>query len=193
MAEYLVQLAATTGFTLEGGGNAVVVVAEDAADALLMAERTSKVDAADWANAAANLLVSPSDMLGWIFRVLIITPAGAVLNDFQYTGIASDALDDMGDGLTALANVPYTAAYNSTTQVITLATGTGTDDLGDHEVRAGFFPPGETDLGLNGEIGGIVGAISAVQDEGASNADLEVTLAADAWVVPSVPVLVKIV
>lgn len=193
MAEYLVQLAAVTGFTLEGGANAVVVVAEDAADALLMAESASTVDAADWANATAEVLASPSDMLGWIFRALIITPAGAVLNDFQYTGIASDALDDMGDGLAALANVPYTAAYNSTTQALTLATGTGTDDLGDHEVRTGFFPPGSTDLRLDGEIGGIVGAVASVTDEGASNADLTITLAADAWVVPSVPVLVKLI
>ncbi len=195
MAEFLVQLPEQTGFTLEQGKNAVIVSANNAADARIMARRVSNVDVADWANATVTTLAAASDMLGWRFRCQIITPAGVVLNDITYTGIASDTLDDMGAGLAALFNVPYTASYNATTQVIILATGAAVDDLGDHEVRVGMFPPQSTsdndDLRLNTEINGVAGAVASVTDQGVASANLEVTLAADAWVVPSVPVLIK--
>lgn len=196
MPAYLVQLPDQSGFTLQGGANTVSVFAEDAADARIMAERVSNVDAADWANATVTEVAEPSDLLGWRLRCQILDPSdGSVVQDFTYTGIASDALDDMGAGLAALFNVPYTAAYNATTQVITLATGAGADDLGDQEVRVGMFPPDSDsdsgDLRLLSETNGVASAIDSVTDQGLSTADLEVTLSSDAWVVPGVPVLLK--
>ena len=190
MAEFLVQLPAEPGFTLLGGGNAVVVSAEDAADARIMAAFATEVDAANWAAAAVTTLGAAANMLGLSLRITISTPAGGVSFDETYVGVGTDDLDDMGDGMALLLNVPFTATYTTATQTFILATGTGTDDLGDNIVQVGFFPPGVPTV-MTGEISGVIGFVATVTDEGAANADLTVVLAADAHVVPSVPVLLK--
>lgn len=191
MAEFLVQLVDTTGYTLQGGANSVVVSAEDAADARAAAGFATELDTADWATAVVTTLAEASDMEGWQIRVTISTADGLTTSfDGTYVGIAADVLDDLGDGIQALLNVPFTSSYTGATQTLILATGTGTDDLGDNIVQVGLFPPG-TPTVMTGEISGIPGFVATVTDEGASNADLTVVFAADAHVVPSVPVLLK--
>jgi len=193
MAEFLVQLDAnSSGRSLEGGANVVIVVAEDAADARAMAAFASGVDVAEWSTAQATVttLAVAADMEGWQLRATISTPAGATSFDGTYVGIAADVLDDMGDGIAALLNVPFTASYTGATQTLILATGTGTDDLGDNIVQVGLFPPGAPTK-MTGEISGVPGFVSTVTDEGITTADLTVVFAADAHLVPSVPVLLK--
>lgn len=197
MASYLVQLADQGGRVLEGGMNAVVVEAEDAAAAREMAEFASGVDAADWANATVTELTAAADMQGWQVRVIVSDPAAAAgvapVFDDTYVGMAADTLDSLGIGIAALLNVPFTASYTAGTQVLVIATGSGSDDLGDHQVRIGFFPPGaSTEFGEAVQVGGVTGFVASVTDEGVNTADLDATFAADAYVVPSVPVLAKV-
>jgi hypothetical protein len=191
MAEFLVQLLETTGYTLQGGANSVVVVAEDADDARAAAGFATELDVADWAGATVTTLAAAANMVGWQLRITFSDPTTLVVNfDDTYVGVGTDDLDDMGDGMALLLNVPFTATYTTATQTFVLATGTGTDDLGDNIVHIGFFPPG-VPTKLIGEISGIPGFVATVTDQGAANADLTVVLAADAHIVPSVPVLLK--
>lgn len=193
MAAFLVQLDPVTGFTLHNGANAVVVEAEDAADARVMAGFASELDVADWAGATATAIAAPADMIGWQLRCQVLEADGASIKaDDTYVGIASDALDDMAAGMVILLNANASiaaASYNSTTQVLTVAETT--DALGDHLVQVGFFPPG-VPTKMTGEISGVPGFVASVTDEGAGAAALAATFAADAHIVPSVPVLVKV-
>jgi len=191
MAEFLVQLPAEPGFTLQGGANSVVVSAEDAADARAMAGFATELDVANWAAATVTTLAAAGDMEGWQLRITISTPDGLTVSfDGTYVGTAAQDLDDMGDGIQALLNVPFTSSYTGATQTLILATGTGTDDLGDNVVQVGFFPPGVPTT-MTGEISGVPGFVATVTDEGVAAADLTAVFAADAHVVPSVPVLLK--
>lgn len=196
MTSFLVTLSATApSKVLENGSNAVVVEAEDATDAKTMAEFASTIDGADWAGATVTTIAAPSDMLGWKVRVIVIDPAAAAgvvaLGDFTYTGIATNDLDDMGTGITALidADANFVSTYTTATQVLEIAEIA--DDLGDHIVLIGFFPPGTDTTLTAGEIGGVTGFVASVVDEGIAAAVLSATFAADSHVVPSVPILVK--
>lgn len=195
MASFLVKLSdSAPSRVLEGGNNAVIVQAEDAADAKLMAEFASTVDAADWDGATVTTIAVASDLLGWKLRVTVSDPAAAAdvtpLGDFTYTGVTSDTIDLMGAGIQALidADANFTSVYTSATQLLQIA-AVG-DNIGDHAIQIGFFPPG-ADTALNAEIGGVVGFVASVVDEGIAAAVLTATLAADTHEVPSVPILVK--
>ncbi len=195
MASFLVKLSDTApSRVLENGFNAVVVIAEDAADARIMAETASTVDGADWAGATVTTLAEPADMLGWKVRVIVIDPAAVAgvvaFEDVTYTGIATDALDDMGTAVALLlaANAGLTSIYATATQLLTVS-DIG-DALGDHILLIGFFPPGADTTLVAGEIGGVVGFVASVVDEGIAAAVLTATFAADSHIVPSVPVLV---
>lgn len=196
MTSFLVKLSdSAPSKVLENGANAVIVEAEDATDAKTMAEFASKIDGADWAGATVTTIAAPSDMLGWKVRVIALDPAAAAgvapLGDFTYTGVASDTLDLMGTGVAALINADanFTSLYTAATQLLDIA-AIG-DDIGDHLILIGFFPPGADTKLVAGEIGGVTGFVASVVDEGIAAAVLTATLAADAHVVPSVPVLVK--
>lgn len=196
MTSFLVKLnTGDTGMVLENGANAVVIEAEDAADAKLMAGFASNIDAADWNGATATAIAAASDMLGWKVRVKVFDPASAAdvapLGDFTYTGVASDTLDLMGTGVAALVNADanFTSVYTAVSQLLQVA-AIG-DNIGDHAVLIGFFPPGAPTTLVSGEIGGVTGFVASVVDEGIAGAVLTATLAADAHVVPSVPILVK--
>jgi len=195
MTSFLVKLSdSAPSKVLENGANAVVVEAEDAADAKIMAEFASTVDGADWAGATATAIAVASDLLGWKIRVTASDPAAAAgvapLGDFTYTGVASDTIDLAGTALAAVINADanFTSTYTTATQLLQIA-AIG-DDIGDHAVQIGFFPPG-ADTTLNAEIGGVVGFVASVVDEGIAGAVLTATFAADAHAIPSVPVLVK--
>ena len=196
MTSFLVKLSdSAPSKVLENGANAVVVEAEDAADAKLMAEFASKIDGADWAGATATVIAAASDLLGWKLRVVVIDPAAAAgvvaLGDFTYTGVASDTLDLMGTAVAALINADasFTSLYTGASQLLDIA-AIG-DDVGDHIVLIGFFPPGADTTLVSGEIGGVAGFVASVVDEGIAAAVLTATFAADAHIVPSVPILVK--
>jgi hypothetical protein len=191
---YLVTLPASPGFTLEYGKNAVVVYADSAADAKIMAEYASTLDAADWADATATAIAAPSDLEDWQFRVQVMAAAGAAgtapITDVTYTAIALDDLDAVGDALVVALNAagPMAAAAYTTPTLTIAAAG---DALGDQKVRVGAFPPG-ADTSMNGAMGkyGIDSFLGALTDGGASGAALTLVLTV-ATAVPNVPVLVK--
>ena len=196
MTSFLVKLSdSAPSKVLENGANAVVVEAEDTADAKLMAEFASKIDGADWAGATATAIAAASDLLGWKIRVVVIDPAAAAgvvaFEDVTYTGVASDTIDLVGTAVAALlaANAGLTAVYTAASQLLDIA-AIG-DDVGDHIVLIGFFPPGADTTLVSGEIGGVAGFVASVVDEGIAAAVLTATFAADAHIVPSVPILVK--
>ena len=196
MTSFLVKLSdSAPSKVLENVANAVVVEAEDTADAKLMAEFASKIDGADWAGATATAIAAASDLLGWKIRVVVIDPAAAAgvvaFEDVTYTGVASDTIDLVGTAVAALlaANAGLTAVYTAASQLLDIA-AIG-DDVGDHIVLIGFFPPGADTTLVSGEIGGVAGFVASVVDEGIAAAVLTATFAADAHIVPSVPILVK--
>lgn len=189
MATFLVTLPEKSGYTLQKGVNAILVVAEDAADAKAMAKTQFSGDSnAAWESATATAIVVATDMEGWRLRVQVLAPAGGTVEaDVTYTGIGSDVLDDMGTAVAILLNATANianAGYTGVTQVLIAATGAG-DGLGDHKLIVELYPP------LPADTSEIPGFVASITDEGASNADISATLAADAHLVPGVPVLLK--
>lgn len=165
----------------------VIVFAADAADARAMAQARFSGDGnPSWAAATATQIVADPDYEGWRLRVRITPPTGSTpsadLHDVTYTGAASDTMDLMGAGIEALLDAAgLTATYTSATQVLIAATGSGTDDLGDHTLTVEFLPP----LTVAGDPVAIPGFVaSGPTHEGVATANLDVTFEADAYVVP---------
>lgn len=162
-----------------------VIFAADAADAKALAQARFQGDGnASWGAATVTQIIADPNLEGWRLRVRVCPPAGGTdLVDVTYTGVASDAPDDMGDGMVLLLNALASianASYTSATQVLIIAEG-ASDALGDHTVLVELLPP----LALSADPVAIPGFISAgPTHEGASSADLNVTFAADAYVVP---------
>ena len=193
MVAYVVTLPEVSGYTLEQGKDSVVVEAADVAQARTMAELASGVDAADWSNATATVIEAAADFQGWTFVVEVYEPTGGTLvHQASYVGVASDTLDLMAAGLEAALDARgLTAFYNSTTQALTVATGTGTDDLGDHVVYTGAFPPGSSVPPRLGAAQDGIDFVASITDAGVATADLTVTYVADGPAIPSTPVLLK--
>lgn len=180
MAAYLITLDAETGQTLKEGANACIVVAENSADALAIAKSKYDGDSdSAWANATVTSLDAAADLEGFRLRVKVLDSTPQI--DVTVTGAASGTVDSIAalavtalNALDAIAN----AAYNSTTQVLTIAGAA--DGLGDKTVEVEFLPP------ITGNPGAtsIPGFVGAIVDNGASGDALSVTLGADARVKP---------
>jgi hypothetical protein len=186
MTSYIVQLPAGSGGSLLEGHNAIIVEAEDAADAKAAAAThaaLSGVMNADslttlWASATTTEIAA-SDADG---HVLTCSFTGAVAQTetniiLPYTGIAADVMDDMGDGLVVVANLHAeigSSAYDSMTQILIVA-AIG-DGMGDATLTCTYT--------VNGVE--IPSAIGAIVHEGIAAAVLSVVLAADAVVIPGV-------
>jgi len=187
MPAYIVSAPVSSGVTTQGGVDRIVVFAHDAADALDMAESyTEKGGNANWAAGTATEIAAAADMQDWRLQVIVSDTSNTEVVNETYTGIASDVLDDLGTGMATLLNATApiaNASYTGATQVLIIAQG-ASDALGDHSVIVKMFPP----VSNGGEAVTIAGFVGAITDEGAGSADLSVTLAADAHVVPSVPV-----
>lgn len=188
---FLVEAPVSSGVTTQGGVDRCVVFAEDAAMALEMAQSlNSQGGNANWAAGTATAVVAPSDFTGWRMQIIISDTAGADIVDVTHTGIASDGLDEFGDALVILLNATApiaNSAYVGATQTLTIATGSGGDDLGDHTVQVLMFPP----VSNGGEDVSITEYLSTLTHEGLSTAALTQVFAADAVVVCSVPVGLK--
>jgi hypothetical protein len=141
---------------------------------------------------AATVTLVPADvtgatalaMVGWRAKATVTTPAGVLLYEAEVTGDATDdTLDEVGTALAAaLATAGgVTATYTGATQVLVAATGTGTDDLGDHTLAVEFRPPASYD---DAEGAPIAGFVASITHEGAAAANLEATFAADTFIVP---------
>ncbi len=176
-AAYYVTLPLEGGQTLRNGVNAVVVYAEDATQAKEAAAARFDGDSA-WSGSTATAIIA-GDYSGWTLRLRLFAAASTVpLVDVSVLGDATNNLIDEVAALavTALnATAPIAgAAYNSTTQVLTVAETT--DVLGNLALVAEF-----THADFASPVASLVGAIV---DEGLSSAAITVTLKADAIIPP---------
>lgn len=185
---FLVTLpASATAKVLKDGYDSILVYADDAADAKAMAKAVTDGDAdAQWDGATTTALVAAANLVGWRFRVVIFDSDPVV--DVEVVGAGTD---DTIDEIAALlvialnATAPIAgAAYNSTSQVLTIAETT--DSLGDKKVAVEVYPPAS----VGGRIP-IPGFVDSVTDEGSAGAALSCTFAADAYPVPSIPIKVR--
>ena len=183
MSAFLVSVANSCGKVFRNGANAVLVFAASDTIAKQMASALFDGDGSgfDSADATATEVLAASDWAGWTFNIRVSNVgAVSVLAD-----ATTNTIDEVGaalvTALNALAGIAN-ASYNSTTQVLTIAAIA--DDIGDEQVYADIIPPGCSD-----SIAGLVGAIV---DGGIAGAALTLALPADAAVVPSVPVALKV-
>jgi hypothetical protein len=171
----------------------VLVSAADATNAKDVAAAAFDVDAnAAWAAITPTLVADVASnatgaLLGYRFRVQISTPAGAELVDVEATGAGTDdTIDEIAALLVTALNATASiagAAYNSTTQVLTVAETT--DGIGDHTLTVTVRPPlGSTYLGADDS--NLTGYNTAQTHEGAAGAALDVTFPADTYVRPTV-------
>jgi hypothetical protein len=190
MAIYFVQRAADPGMKTT---EALIVSAADATNAkrICRAYSSAAGDAVAWDSATATALAdvacnATGALLAWTFNIVVSDTAGAEVANVTVTGAGSDdTIDEIAALLVTALNATASiagAAYNSTSQVLTIAETT--DGIGDHTVVLTFRPP-STNLGyLNCHVPGLIAA--GPTHEGASGAALAMTFAADAYVRPTV-------
>lgn len=183
MAMFLVELPDTS--VGQRFADAMVVSAEDADDAKAIAKSEFDGDqSAGWDAATVTALADKdlddaASLVGWKLRVRILDSDPVI--DLEVVG---DATDDTIDELAALmvtalnaTSIISGAAYTPNT--LTIAEGSGTDDLGDKKVEVEMVPPNSGGV----PIPGLVGTIT---DEGSATDDLTVVFPTDTTVVPQV-------
>lgn len=190
MALYLVNRAA-------GGGvrkaDQMVVSAADLDDAKAFCNSQFGSESADWASATFSVLADVAGnaddaLIGWRFRVQVISPAGAVVANVAHVGTdADDDMDAIAAALVILLNATAIDNASFSTPTLTVATGSGGDDLGDHTVLATVLPPIVNDAGgvRENEDVPIPGYVATVTDEGATTAALTVVYSANTYVRPT--------
>lgn len=180
MPAYLVTLdRAKCGRSLSEGCDAMTVFAASGAAAKQIAASKYDGEGTAWiTDGTATEITAASNWLGWTFKFQI---SGLPSWEVSYTAEgANDTIDEIGAALVVLFNATVidAAAYNSTTQVLTVA-GVA-DNLGASQLYVTITPP-------NGKSG-IDSLVGTVVDGGIAGAVLSVVLPADAAVIPSVPV-----
>ena len=187
-AAYIVQLPAGVGRTLKNGNDAVIVYANSSTEAKAMAKIALNIDAdAPWSGATVTAIAAATDWADpvlWKFQVVLSNPATGV--EVVNATVTSDSTNDTVDEIAALlvtaidasGGAAVTPSYNSTSQVLKVAVIA--DNIGDHALECRAWPVitgGDTGINTGSFFGTIV-------DEGIAGADVTVTLAADAAVVP---------
>lgn len=171
------------GHTLPRGADAMVVFAADTTTALQACGANSPGDGTAWTvDGTATPIVAATNWVGWTFAVTVHDMGSGVPATFTKVGDATDdTIDEIGAALVTLINASAIdgAAYNSTTQVLTVAAIA--DNLGASMLSMKITPPG-----ADSSIAALVGTIV---HQGIAGAALTVVLPADAAVIPSVPVL----
>jgi len=150
-----------------------VVEAGSSAEALTAVKAISSEDLnVVWDQATITEKVQ--DLEGVVFTITV-DPAGTPAV-FAYTGLAGDTWDDVATALEVLCEVTYTSSWtpeatHGKVGTLLIATGSGTDDVGDKVVTA-------TAIGPNGEV--LTDKFFAnIVDDGESTADLTVDVLAD--------------
>ncbi len=179
-AAYIVSLPVEGGQTRREGVRSVVVYAESTAQAKEAANALYGGDSS-WANATVTAIAAPANYSGWTLRLRLAAPnapAGTYAFDVSVTG---DATNDTIDELAALAVTALNAtaidnaAYNSTTQVLTVAGAA--DNLGQYVLQAEFTHP-DFQLPISSLI------VSKTDAAGSAATAVTVTFNADAVVPP---------
>lgn len=188
MPAYLLELPSHPGQVLHGGANAVVVFADDAAEAKLVAKAALKFDAnGPWANATVTEIAAPTDWADphiWNFQIIVNNPTTAA--ELYNVTVQADATNNTVDEIAALlvtaleaaGGAALTPSYVGATNVLTIAAIA--DNIGDHQVVVKSWPTlPEGDDSQNIPSGAFFGVIV---DGGIAGAVLTVTLAADGTV-----------
>jgi len=199
MALYLVTPpVASSGKTSVGTKKGFIVSAADSDGALLTAAARFGGDGS-WADGVATALTETTvnttgGLVGWRFHIDIFTPAGVLLESVSHVGVTttSDVLDEIGTALATALNATDSianASHNTTTQTLTVATGSGGDDLGDHTVQVRIYAPAVNDSGgqrQNQDVNLAGEFYTAITHEGLSTAALSIAFVADTVVIPQV-------
>lgn len=196
MAAYLVEL--ESGQAGSKKADLFVVSANSTTDAkAICRSRYSGVADEAWDSATVTAIADVTGatddaMVGTRFNIDVVTPAGAVLESVSFTSVAADdTIDLVAAELATLLNATASiagAAYNATTQVLTVASGAGGDDLGDHTVNVNIYPAVINDASgvqENQDIN-IPGYVASQVHEGVATDVLSVTFAADTYVLPTI-------
>jgi len=168
MSFYTVTLPDSAKSLLHNGVDRMVVEANSAAQAKVLAEAQSSLEPhAPWAN--ATVVEQTQNLVGTVFTITV-DPAGTPVV-FAYTAEDGDTWEDVAEALEVLCEVSYTSSWAKDSThglhgTLVIATGSGTDDLGDKAVTATAIGPNGEDLSAK-FFGNIV-------DEGSSTDDLSV-------------------
>lgn len=192
MPAYLVTLnPEISGHTLVEGVNAMVVFAEDTDAAKEICAAKYDFDGDAWADdTTVTAIAQDADFEDWTFSVSVLNGLGAEADESGTVTVTGDdttnTIDEIAaalvtalNGLTGISG----AAYNATSNTLTIASGGGGDDLGDQTVLVEITPP-------NGKST-IPSLVGTVTHEGAATDALSVVLPADDAVIPTVLAGVK--
>lgn len=145
MGLYHVLLPVSARSTLIDEKNACVVTAQSAAEAKLVAKADMHLPSDEaWAAATVTEITDAADLAGWRARITINDTDDSQLEQVTVTAVTPGTADSLGALLVTALNATDSianAAYNSTTNVLTIASGSGGDDLGDKTVVPEFLPP----------------------------------------------------
>lgn len=173
MGIYTVVLPATARTLKHDGVDSHVVEAGSAAEALVAVKAVSSKDLdVVWDQATSTLLVQ--DLEGVVFTIIV--DALGTVKTFAYTGLADDTWEEVATALEVLAEVEYTSSWTPDTVadkhgILLIATGSGTDDLGDKTMTATAIGPNAEDLSAL--------FFGTITSEGSSTDDLTVVVNAD--------------
>lgn len=160
MAIYLIKLPTDFVGTLREGANAMVVSAgnQSQAEKACAAKFAGFASTAAWDNATATSFsdvsaASTDSLVGFRFRVVVTGAAGQTASadpvDVIVTGVkGAGTIDTIAAKLVTLLNATpgiSNASYDEASQVLTLASGGGGDDLGDAKVSVEVYQPLEFD------------------------------------------------
>jgi len=170
----------------------LVVSAADETDAEAYAESQFSGDGAHWSTATVTPLADVASnaedaLVGWRFRVTVLTPAGAILEQVEKVGdVTDDDIDLILAALVVLLNA--TASIAGSSQAANILTISDiADAIGDHSIRCEVFPPVVQDITgrqLNQDVD-IPGFTGAVVHEGIAAAVLTQAYAIDTYAVPT--------
>ena len=161
--------------TLINGVNKMLVSAEDAVDARALALGYSDIyPRGYWADATlSSAIVLKPDYEGVKMRIRVYSPAGALVADAtSAVGVSTDDVDDLVAKMVTALNATSAiggAAYS--TPNLTVASGGGGDDLGDHRIVATIIPAtGEGGDNTTGDetLRSVSSIFDATTDEGAA-------------------------
>lgn len=167
-------------FLLENGGVSLVVAAETAADAKAFA--AASLDDTTWADAVATTLTAgtlddSAAMLGWEFNISITGAAGQSADPItvSVTGSGTDDLDAVAAKLVTALNATEINGAAYAAPNLTLATGSGGDDLGDATVTFTVYDPSGSEVDLSAQFL----AAGGITDGGSATDALAIALVAD--------------
>lgn len=143
MGLFLLERAPTPGSGTYKGKSRMIVSCEDLAAARDLGNGYFGSDPkGHWGVATVTALVAKADYEDVIFEMDIVTPAGVILESIVVPGTASDDIDDIAALLVIALNATDSIANASySTPNLVIATGSGGDDLGDHQVVVRVLPP----------------------------------------------------